>query len=208
MDSLWLLANALQKNPKQNIFVIHFQYGQKTAPKELECFYACLGHYEIPQEQYKIIKLDFLPSLLKSSLTSQSIEVNTQGIDLSGKALPTSYVPFRNTIFLSLALSWAETDDINEIHIGAVSEDAMGYPDCRPEYYDQFNKLIKVGSRDGSIKIVTPVIQMKKSAIIKDLRDWKSPIEHTWSCYQSNDLECGKCDSCLLKQAALNTPKS
>jgi len=199
MDSLWLLAKATQTTNLDNLFALHFQYGQKTQNKELECFRECLKHYNIPLKNQKILPLNFLPTLLKSSLTSTDINVNTSGIDTEGSILPTSYVPFRNTIFLSLALAWAETDNIDEVHIGAVSEDSLGYPDCRPVYYESFNHLIKIGSRDGKIKIETPIINLKKEKIFQDLKSWNAPFEKTWSCYQNNEVECGQCDSCILK---------
>lgn len=202
MDSLWLLASAAKHYSANHIYTLHFQYGQKTQAQELKSFQQCCDFYQIEDTHRRVVPLNFLTQLVRSSLTSQDIPVNTKGIDLTSAQLPTSYVPFRNTLFLSIALAWAESEEIPSLSIGAVSEDGHGYPDCRPEYYRCFNELIKGGSRTGSIKIETPLIHSTKDKILKDLVQWKAPVELTWSCYQSNDKACGKCDSCLLRLQA------
>jgi 7-cyano-7-deazaguanine synthase len=112
-------------------------------------------------------------------------------------------VPFRNAHFLSVAVSWAEAISAHEIYIGAVAEDSSGYPDCRPEYYRVFQDLIRVGTRpETRIQIVTPVIAMKKSEIIRRGRELNAPLQLTWSCYQGEEIACGTCDSCLLRLRA------
>jgi 7-cyano-7-deazaguanine synthase len=114
-----------------------------------------------------------------------------------------TYVPFRNAHFLSVAVSWAEVIGANAIFIGAVEEDSSGYPDCRPEYYRVFEQLANVGTRpETHIEIATPVIGMKKSAIVRKGIELGAPLHLTWSCYQYEDGACGVCDSCRLRLQA------
>ena len=120
-------------------------------------------------------------------------------------AIPITYVPFRNAHFLSAAVSWAEVIGATAIFIGAVFEDSSGYPDCRPEYYETFAQLIRVGTRpETQIEIVTPVIHMHKSEIVRKGLELGAPLELTWSCYQSDDEACGVCDSCRLRLRAFS----
>ena len=117
--------------------------------------------------------------------------------------IPVSYVPFRNAHFLSAAVSWAEVIGATAIFIGAVAEDSSGYPDCRPEYYRAFEALIREGTRpETHIDIVTPVIAMRKSEIVRVGAELGAPLDRTWSCYQFEDQACGVCDSCRLRLAA------
>jgi 7-cyano-7-deazaguanine synthase len=117
--------------------------------------------------------------------------------------IPVTYVPFRNAHFLSVGVSWAEAMGAGAIYIGAVAEDSSGYPDCRPEYYQVFQDLIRVGTRpETQIEIITPVIRMKKSEIIRRGLQLEAPLQLTWSCYQREEAACGACDSCLLRLRA------
>ena len=112
-------------------------------------------------------------------------------------------MPFRNAHFLAAAVSWAEVIGANVIFIGAVTEDSSGYPDCRPEYYRAFENVIREGTRpETQIEIVTPVIAMRKSAIVRRGVELGAPLERTWSCYQFEDEACGVCDSCRLRRRA------
>ena len=117
--------------------------------------------------------------------------------------IPITYVPFRNAHFLSVAVSWAEVIGARAIFIGAVAEDSSGYPDCRPEYYRVFQDLIRAGTRpETQIEIVTPVIGMRKSEIVRRGIDLAAPLHLTYSCYQAEGAACGVCDSCLLRLRA------
>ena len=119
------------------------------------------------------------------------------------RSIPVTYVPFRNAHFLSVAVSWAEAIGAGAIYIGAVAEDSSGYPDCRPEYYRAFQEVIREGTRpETQIEIMTPVITLKKSEIIRRGMELGAPLHLTWSCYQSEDVACGACDSCLLRLRA------
>jgi len=116
--------------------------------------------------------------------------------------IPVTYVPFRNAHFLSAAVSWAEVLGAKRVFIGAVEQDSSGYPDCRPAYYDAFNRLIETGTKNGDIRVETPLIALKKSEIIKLGLELNAPFHVTWSCYSGDAQACGVCDSCVLRQRA------
>jgi 7-cyano-7-deazaguanine synthase len=139
-----------------------------------------------------------------SSLIDKSIQPKLdQDFEDIGKTIPTTYVPARNTIFLSVALGFAETFDADAIFIGATSTDYSGYPDCRPEYFKAFQKMADLATKKcverRSIEIVTPVLHMNKYEIIKKGYELEVPFEKTWSCYLGKDKSCGCCESCLLR---------
>jgi 7-cyano-7-deazaguanine synthase len=113
-----------------------------------------------------------------------------------------TYVPFRNAHFLSIAVSWAEVLGAESIYIGAVQQDSSGYPDCRPGYYEAFNRLIKAGTKDGTIVIRTPLIAMRKADIVKLGLEIGAPFDLSWSCYSRDDRACGECESCALRLKA------
>jgi 7-cyano-7-deazaguanine synthase len=115
-----------------------------------------------------------------------------------------TYVPFRNAHFLSVAVSWAEVVGAEDIYIGAVAQDSSGYPDCRPEYYEAFNKLIQAGTKEGNIQIKTPLIALKKVEIVKLGLELGAPFDLTWSCYSREDRACGICESCALRLRAFD----
>jgi 7-cyano-7-deazaguanine synthase len=195
MDSLVCAAEALQNH--KDVSFLHLDYGQKTSVKELDCFNRICDHYHVPLEKRKIVSMGFLRQIGGSSLTDDKIKVKTYDGDESN--IPSSYVPFRNSIILSLAVSWAETVGAKNLYIGANVEDSPGYPDCRPEYYRAFNEVVKLGTKQGNIKILTPVIHMKKSEIVKRGLELSVPFELSWSCYASTDKACGVCDSCAIR---------
>tara|TARA_Y100000768_G_scaffold388784_1_gene387167 strand:- start:9723 stop:10394 length:672 start_codon:yes stop_codon:yes gene_type:complete len=195
MDSAAIIGLAAKKY--NDLAFLHITYGQNTAQKERECFEKLANHYKVPKHKQKIIDISFLRQIGGSSLTDEQIEVtNFQG---DSDQIPSSYVPFRNTHIIACAVSWAEVIGASKIYIGANEEDSPGYPDCRPSYYQAYNELIKQGTKDGSVSIETPVISMTKSEIIKLANQNQVPLELTWSCYRSNDLACGTCDSCALR---------
>ncbi|HLF15354.1 MAG TPA: 7-cyano-7-deazaguanine synthase QueC [Bacteroidota bacterium] len=193
MDSLVCAAIAAQTHA---LAFLHVNYGQRTEKKELSCFHAIADHYGVSRRL--VLDAGHLAAIGGSSLTDESIEV--EKADLDRKGVPSSYVPFRNANILSMAVSWAEVTGAREIFIGAVEEDSSGYPDCRREFYDAFNKVVAFGTRPGSgIEIVTPVIGMTKSEIVKTGIGLGAPFDLTWSCYQNEDRACGVCDSCALR---------
>ena len=116
--------------------------------------------------------------------------------------VPITYVPFRNAHFLAAAVSWAEVLGAEKIVIGAVEQDSSGYPDCRPEYYRAFNQVIRAGTREGKIEIVTPLIGLRKAEIVTLGLELRAPFDLTWSCYSRVDRACGVCESCVLRLRA------
>jgi 7-cyano-7-deazaguanine synthase len=135
-----------------------------------------------------------------SALTDENIAVPVEPV--ANHEIPVTYVPFRNAHFLSVAVSWAEVLGAEKIYIGAVEPDSSGYPDCRPAYYEAFNRVIKAGTKDGNIHIVTPLIAMRKAEIIQLGLELDAPLDLTWSCYSQEDRACGRCDSCVLRLRA------
>ncbi|MBA3351876.1 MAG: 7-cyano-7-deazaguanine synthase, partial [Blastocatellia bacterium] len=120
--------------------------------------------------------------------------------DLESKDIPTSYVPFRNANMLAVAVSWAEVIGASGVYIGAVAEDSSGYPDCRPEFFEAFQKTIDTGTKPGTrVEIRTPIIQLSKAEIVTKGIHLKAPLHLTWSCYRSGEMACGTCDSCALR---------
>lgn len=202
MDSCVTAAIA---NLEHELAFLHINYGQRTEQKELKAFHALAYHFSV--EQKLIADLTHLSVIGGSSLTDLSMEVTEADPNKLFHAekglIPTSYVPFRNANILSAATSWAEVIGAQFLYIGAVEEDSSGYPDCRKEFYEAFEKMIDLGTRpETKISIITPVIHLKKSEIVKRGMELKAPFELTWSCYQSEDLACGICDSCALRLRA------
>ncbi len=124
--------------------------------------------------------------------------------EINAQEIPSTYVPARNIIFLSFAVSFAEAIGAKAVFIGANAIDYSGYPDCRPEFFEAYQEVLakglKVGVEGKAIKIYTPLIHKTKAQIIKMGLKLKVPYHLTWSCYQGGKKPCGKCDSCLLRQ--------
>jgi 7-cyano-7-deazaguanine synthase len=204
MDSCVSAAIARERHGSTNVALLHAGYGQLTQDRERRAFTEIADFYGI--ERRLIVQLDHFRAIGGSALTDKSIPVPENQLDASpshGSTIPVTYVPFRNAHFLSVAVSWAEAIGAGAIYIGAVAEDSSGYPDCRPEYYRAFQNVIREGTRpETQIEIVTPVITLKKSEIIRRGVQLGAPLHLTWSCYQSENAACGACDSCLLRQKA------
>jgi 7-cyano-7-deazaguanine synthase len=148
-----------------------------------------------------VVQNQALSQIGGSALTDANLAVPDAGSEI-GQQIPITYVPFRNAHFLSVAVSWAEVLGAQTIYIGAVQQDSSGYPDCRPEYYRAFNEVIRTGTRDGNIEIVTPLIQLRKSEIVQLGLELAAPFDLTWSCYSREDTACGICESCALRLRA------
>jgi 7-cyano-7-deazaguanine synthase len=203
MDSCVCAAIAQERHGAGNVALLHASYGQRTESRERQAFEDIANFYGIAQKL--VVKLDHFRGIGGSALTDTRIQVPENQLSVPGHqdSIPVTYVPFRNAHFLSVAVSWAEAIGAGAIYIGAVAEDSSGYPDCRPEYYRVFQELIRVGTKpETHIEMVTPVIHLKKNAIIQRGRDLGAPLHLTWSCYQGEDSACGKCDSCLLRLRA------
>ncbi|HEX9926938.1 MAG TPA: 7-cyano-7-deazaguanine synthase QueC [Pyrinomonadaceae bacterium] len=194
MDSCVTAAIANEENDE--LAFLHVSYGQRTERRERQAFEAIAEFYNVRKKL--AVSIEHLARIGGSSLTDIQMEVTEA--DLESKAIPTSYVPFRNAHLLAIAASWAEVSEANRIYIGAVAEDSSGYPDCRPEFYAAFQKTIEVGTKPETIiEIRTPVIDFKKSEIVRRGVELNAPLHLTWSCYQNAEKACGRCDSCALR---------
>jgi 7-cyano-7-deazaguanine synthase len=197
MDSCVTAAIAREENDE--LAFLHVSYGQRTEARERRSFEELANFYGVTRRL--IVSIDYLTRIGGSSLTDKGMAVAEA--DLASREIPTSYVPFRNAHLLSIATSWAEVCGARRIYIGAVADDSSGYPDCRPEFYDAFEQVIHRGTRpETTIEIVTPVIALHKSEIIRRGLELDAPLHLTWSCYQSEERACGRCDSCALRLRA------
>ena len=200
MDSC--VAAAMAQTSHRLAF-LHASYGQRTERREREAFEAVAEFFGVGERL--VARFDHFKQIGGSALTEESIRVPEGELNapVGASSIPVTYVPFRNAHFLSVAVSWAEVIGANAIFIGAVAEDSSGYPDCRPEYYRVFEQLANVGTRpETQIAIETPVIGMRKSAIVGKGVELRAPLDLTWSCYQYEDEACGVCDSCRLRLQA------
>lgn len=195
MDSCVCAALAVRDH---DTAAVHVSYGQRTEDRERKAFLAVCERLGI--ENRLITRNEALRAIGGSALTDPNIAV-PEGHTL-GQEIPVTYVPFRNAHFLAVAVSWAEVLGAGQVYIGAVEQDSSGYPDCRPEYYAEFNALIRQGTKEGNIEVVTPLIAMRKSQIVRLGLELDAPLDLTWSCYQGNARACGSCDSCRLRRRA------
>jgi 7-cyano-7-deazaguanine synthase len=181
---------------------LHVSYGQRTEARERQSFLAICQRLNIQEKL--LVRSEALRAIGGSALTDERIAVPTLGVNSHaiGQDIPVTYVPFRNAHFLAVAVSWAEVLGAEKIYIGAVEQDSSGYPDCRPAYYEAFNRVIKAGTKEGTIEIVTPLIQMRKAEIVSLGLELGAPFDLTWSCYSRQDRACGVCDSCVLRLRA------
>jgi len=196
MDSCVTAAIASRNH---RIAALHASYGQRTESRELESFHQLATHFGAFARL--AVRLDYFAAIGGSSLTDPQLAI--KHADLENKTIPNTYVPFRNAHFLSIATSWAEVLGASKIFIGAVWEDSSGYPDCRPEYYEALNKLIRLGTKPSTdITVETPLIYLSKRDIVQKGVEIGAPLQMTWSCYKNSDLACGVCDSCALRLRA------
>lgn len=184
---------------------LHINYGQRTAERERWAFERICDFLGIKRRL--VIRNDALDVIGGSALTDKDIAVPQAGEKI-GSEMPVTYVPFRNAHFLAAAVSWAEVLDADKIYIGAVEQDSSGYPDCRPAYYQAFNAVIKTGTREGKIQVVTPLIAMRKVEIVRLGIELGAPFDLTWSCYSREDKACGVCESCVLRRRAFAEAKT
>ena len=176
--------------------LFHANYGQRTLARELAAFRALAAFWGV--ERVLEADLSFLGRLGGSSLTDLSRVVPTGEVEPPG--IPPTYVPFRNSIFLAAAAAWAEVLGAVAVFIGANILDNPGYPDCRPENFAAYNRVIELGTRpETEIVIHTPLIHLDKAGIIRLGLELGAPLELTWSCYQNDDAACGLCSSCRLR---------
>lgn len=183
---------------------LHISYGQRTEARERQSFLEICDTLKI--QDRLIVRNEALRAIGGSALTDENIAVPTSAspVHALSQDIPVTYVPFRNAHFLSVAVSWAEVLGAEKIFIGAVEQDSSGYPDCRPAYYEAFNRVIQAGTKEGTIKIVTPLIHLRKSQIVRLGLELNAPFHLTWSCYSQQERACGLCDSCVLRLRAFS----
>ncbi len=179
------------------VHALHVSYGQRTEARELRAAREVADALGI--DGFLHLETDLFRRIGGSALTDSSIAIPTE---LRPEEIPVTYVPFRNAHFLSAAVSWAEVLGATRILIGAVEQDSSGYPDCRPAYYEAFQELVRTGTKDGAIRIETPLIQLRKSEIVRLGVERGAPLRVTWSCYGGEAEACGVCDSCVLRLRA------
>ncbi|MBI3948915.1 MAG: 7-cyano-7-deazaguanine synthase QueC [Acidobacteria bacterium] len=217
MDSCVTAAIAAEQH---ELALLHVTYGQRTAARERKAFDDIADFYHV--QKRLVADISHLRAIGGSALTDERIPVPTapdreswivnRGSSHESRitnhesritAIPVTYVPFRNTHLLAIAVSWAEVLRAQRIFIGAVAEDSSGYPDCRPEYYQAFNRLIEVGTKpETHIEVITPIIHLPKSAIVQKGLALGAPLHLSWSCYQAEEEACGECESCALRMRA------
>jgi 7-cyano-7-deazaguanine synthase len=198
MDSCVCAALAAQD---YEVYAIHFSYGQRTEARELRSAQQVARLVGVRELLH--LKIDLFRRIGGSALTDHTIAVPAAADEAAiGSEVPVTYVPFRNAHFLSAAVSWAEVLGAKTVFIGAVEQDSSGYPDCRPGYYDAFNQLIKMGTKDGQIRVVTPLIAMRKNEIVRLGVELGAPFHVSWSCYSGETEACGECESCVLRLRA------
>jgi 7-cyano-7-deazaguanine synthase len=187
-------------------YALHFSYGQRTEARELQS--ARTVAETLGFKQFLPLRMDLFRQIGGSALTDTSIAVPdapdeaTDTAHRTGGEVPVTYVPFRNAHFLSAAVSWAEVLGARTVFIGAVEQDSSGYPDCRPAYYEAFNELIRQGTKEGDIRIETPLIRLRKSEIVALGVELGAPLHVSWSCYSGDEVACGACESCVLRLRA------
>ncbi len=186
---------------------LHFSYGQRTEARELRA--AREAAKAVGLRELMELKTELFRRIGGSALTDTSIAVpdaakqDAEGMaERQGDEVPVTYVPFRNAHFLSAAVSWAEVLGAKTVFIGAVEQDSSGYPDCRPAYYEAFNELIQRGTKEGEIRVVTPLIRMRKHEIVRLGVELGAPLHVSWSCYAGEAEACGVCESCELRLRA------
>ena len=180
---------------------VHISYGQRTEERERQSFLAICQRLKIHDRL--MVRNEALRAIGGSALTDDSIPV--PDAENVGQNVPVTYVPFRNAHFLAVAVSWAEVLGAVRVYIGAVEPDSSGYPDCRHAYYKAFNEVVKTGTKDWRIEIVTPLIAMRKAEIVRLGLELGAPFDLTWSCYSREDRACGICDSCVLRLRAFES---
>ena len=185
-----------------DVYALHFGYGQRTEVRELQS--ARDVAETVGARDFMHLKLDLFRRIGGSALTDQNIDVPDAPDEQAaiGSEVPVTYVPFRNAHFLSAAVSWAEVLGATTVFIGAVEQDSSGYPDCRPAYYEAFNQLVRLGTKEGTIRVATPLIAMRKSEIVRLGVELGAPLHVSWSCYSGQSEACGRCDSCVLRLRA------
>jgi len=195
MDSCVAAAWAAQRF---RLAMLHVNYGQRTETKELACFRRLAEHFRA--DRTLVADARYLKTIGASSLTDPRLAVPDD--DTPGE-IPSTYVPFRNANLLAIGVAWAEAIGARAVVLGAVEQDAPGYPDCRPAFYEAARRLVRLGTRpETRIAVETPLVAMSKVQVIHLGAELGAPLALTWSCYRSEDRPCGRCASCRRRAEA------
>ena len=196
------VAAAVARDQGCQLWLCHVTYRQRTWRRELRAFRDIARSFGVPEGRQLVAELAHLGRLGGSSLTEEALPV-PQGEPASGAAIPSTYVPFRNTQIIAVAVAWAEVLGAEAVYFGATEVDFSGYPDCRSAYFEAYQRLIDLGTRpETHIRLVTPLVHLSKADIVRQGHRLRAPLEATWSCYQREDRACGECESCRLRLAA------
>ena len=199
MDSTVCATLAVRDFDAKEVAALHIDYGQRTEKRERQAFQQICDRLGIATRLD--VHTSFFHRIGGSALTDEHIAV-PDAPEIIGTEIPVTYVPFRNAHFLAAAVSWAEVLGAEKIYIGAVQQDSSGYPDCRPEFYAAYNQAVRTGTREGRIRIETPLLALRKADIVRLGLELGAPFDLTWSCYSREDRACGVCDSCVLRMRA------
>jgi len=191
------VAAAVARDGGYELNLLHFDYGQRTEHRERTSFAAIARAFDAKGRE--IADVQFLQMVGHSSLTDYKMPVpeGTSG------GIPTTYVPFRNGIFLSLAAAWAEALKAEAIFVGVMEEDGPGYPDTTEDFVNKMQQAIDSGTKpESKIEIKAPLVHMSKTEVVKLGAKLLVPFGMTWSCYQDQDIACGVCQSCIMRKKA------
>lgn len=196
MDSC--VVTAMTHAIGMDLALLHGDYGQRTEARERRAFEAIAEFYRVPQERRLVVDFRALRAIGGSALTDPSVAV-PEG-DLSRTGVPATYVPFRNAHLLSACTSWGEVLKARAVVVGFVEEDSSGYPDCREAFLRAFEVAANLGTRpETRLAFHAPLLHLKKADIVRKGQELGAPLHFSWSCYQGDELACGRCDSCLLR---------
>jgi 7-cyano-7-deazaguanine synthase len=194
------VAAYIAKKQGYELYALTFRYGQRHT-KELSC--AKKIAKAVGVKDHIIFNIDLQKFGGSSLLSSSSRQIENHALKDIGKTIPSTYVPARNTVFLSLALAYAEAINATAIFIGVNAVDYSAYPDCRPNYIRAYQHLANLATKRGvegkTIRINAPLLSLSKAEIIKTGMKLNVPFTKTWSCYRGDVKACGRCDSCLLR---------
>jgi 7-cyano-7-deazaguanine synthase len=198
MDSATCLAEAVRRG--EEVHALSIEYGQRHR-RETASARALARHFQV--KEHTVIRLPIGP-LLTSALTDPTRPIPGPSRKNANGGIPPTYVPARNTIFLSIALGYAESRGLQRIYVGVNAVDYSGYPDCRPEYLRAFDRLARLATKasveDGRrIRIVAPLVRLTKSEIVQRGTRLGVPWDLTWSCYVGGRRPCGSCDACTFR---------
>ena len=192
---------ALARHDGYQLCLCHVTYHQRTWRRELRAFRDIAHFFAVPEDRQLVAELPYLGRIGGSSLTDTARPVPHGKPDV--QSVPDTYVPFRNTQIMAVAVAWAEVLGAGAVYVGATEVDFSGYPDCRSVYFDAYRRLIDLGTRPGThLQLVTPLIDLGKADIVRKGLELEAPLHLSWSCYEREDQACGLCESCRLRLSA------